>query len=144
MIEETGTVKSVDGIMAKVLISRRSSCCEKCEKDQCDIPETGIETEAINEAGARVGQKVKVVMKARTYIKGALLIYIIPVIALFAGAVGGKIYLPAFITVEDTDILAAAGGFLAFILSILLAKIISGRMSRKTEYKPVIESILEE
>ena len=60
-MEETGIVKSIDGVIAKVLVSRKSSCCESCEKDSCDIPENGIETEAINTAGAKVGQKVKIV-----------------------------------------------------------------------------------
>jgi len=144
MIEETGTVTSVDGITAKVIISRERSCCEKCEKDHCDVPAEGIEMEVINEAGAAVGQKVKVVMKSYTYIKGAFLIYILPVIALFAGAVAGKLYLPAYISVEDTDTLAALGGFIAFIIVIVFIKMIFSKINKQTEYKSVIESIMEE
>ena len=74
-MEETGIVKSIDGINARVLVSRKNSYCESCEKDSCDFPENGIETEALNEAGAAVGQKVKVVMKSYTFIR--LLLYIL-------------------------------------------------------------------
>jgi sigma-E factor negative regulatory protein RseC len=143
MIEEIGFVKSLDGINARVVVARKSSCCESCEKDVCDIPEDGIETEAINAAGAKVGQKVKLAMKSNTYVKGALLFYIIPLLSLFGGAILGKLYLPDFFSVKDTDLLAALGGFLAFVLSFIPIKIVTSKMSKKTDYKSVIKSVVE-
>ncbi len=142
-MEEIGVVKSIDGITAKVVVSRKGSCCENCGKDVCDIPESGVETEAINAAGASVGQKVRIVMKSYTYFKGAMLIYVLPVFALILGAVLGKIYLPGYFHKTDSDLLAALGGFLMFFASLVLVKILSSGMNRKTEYKPVIESIVE-
>jgi sigma-E factor negative regulatory protein RseC len=142
-MEEIGIVKSVDGAMAKVVLARRSSCCESCEKDVCDIPEEGVETEAINQAGAKVGQRVKVVMKPYTFIKGALVLYLFPVVALFLGAFAGKVYLSRLFEGTDSELLAAAGSLIAFSVSLFFVKIISGRMSKKTEYKSVIESIVE-
>lgn len=142
-MEELGIVKSIDGLTARVVVSRKSSCCESCEKDTCDIPDEGLETEAINAVNAKIGQKVKIVMKSHTYLKGALLIYILPVFALIGGAILGKIYLPAYIDVKDTELLAALGGFIAFFVSLMLIKIMAGRMNKKTEYKSVIESIVE-
>jgi sigma-E factor negative regulatory protein RseC len=143
MIEEIGFVKSIDGVNARVVVARKSSCCESCEKDVCEIPEDGIETEAINAAGAKVGQKVKLVMKSYTYFKGALLFYIIPLISLFAGAVLGKLYLPELVSVKDTDLLAAVGGLLAFVLSFIPIKIVTSKISKKTDYKSVIKSVVE-
>jgi positive regulator of sigma E activity len=143
MIEEIGFVKSLDGINARVVVARKSSCCESCEKDVCEIPEDGIETEAINAAGAEVGQKVKLVMKSYTYYKGALLFYIIPLLSLFGGAILGKLYLPDFFSVKDTDLLAAAGGFLAFVLSFIPIKLMTNKLSKKTDYKSVIRSVVE-
>ncbi len=143
-MEEIGVVKSIDGITAKVVVSRKASCCESCEKDVCDVPESGIETEAINAAGASVGQKVKIVMKSYSYFKGAMLIYVLPVFALIIGAVLGKLYLPAYFPETDSDLLAAAGGFLLFFVSLVPAKVLSSGMNKKTEYKPVIESIVED
>ncbi|NOZ68358.1 MAG: SoxR reducing system RseC family protein [Deferribacteres bacterium] len=144
MEEEIGVVKSIDGMTARVLVSRKASCCESCEKDVCDVPEEGVETEAINAVGASVGQKVKIVMKSYSYFKGAMLIYVLPVFALIIGAVLGKVYLPAYFPKTDSDLLAAAGGFLLFFISLLPLKILSSGMNKKTEYKPVIESIIAE
>ncbi len=142
-MEETGIVKSIDGVIAKVLVSRKSSCCESCEKDSCDIPENGIETEAINAAGAKVGQKVKVVMKSYTYLKGTLFIYGLPVFALITGAILGKIYLPVFINRLDSELLSAVGGFAAFLISLILVKLLMNGMNKRTEHKSVIEKIYD-
>ena len=140
---EVGIVKSIEGATARVIISREGSPCDHCTQDTCTIPEKGIETEAINTAGAKVGQKVKIVMKSYTYVKGVILIYIVPVFALIAGAIFGKIYLPQLFRDTDSDLLAALGGFLTFFMSLIFIKLIVKRMEKKTEYKSIIESIVE-
>jgi sigma-E factor negative regulatory protein RseC len=142
-MQEIGIVKSIEGSTARVMISREGSPCENCTQDTCTIPEKGIETEAINIAGAKVGQKVKVAMTSYTYYKGALLIYVLPVVALIGGAILGNIYLPAHVNVNDTDLLAVLGGFSAFIVSLLVVKIIISKINKKTAYQSVIESIME-
>lgn len=142
-MEEIGIIKSIDGMTAKVVISRKSSCCESCTKDSCDVPEDGIETEAINAAGAQVGQRVKIVMSTFTYFKGTFLVYIIPIVALITGAILGATYLPLFIKGTDPDQLAALGGFALFFISFLLIKILLKNMDKKIEYKSVIEKVIE-
>jgi sigma-E factor negative regulatory protein RseC len=141
---ETGIVKSLDGINARVMISRPSGPCDHCTQETCTIPEKGIETEAINTAGAKVGQKVKIAMKTYTYVKGIFLLYILPLIALIIGAVLGKLYLPPFFAGTDSDLLAAGAGFSAFLVSMIVVKLIINLMDRTAETKPVIESIMEE
>lgn len=141
-MEEIGVVKSINGATARVMVERKSAC-DHCEKDTCDITESGIETEAINSAGAAVGQRVRVVMKPYTYLKGALILYVLPVFALFSGAIFGKLYLPKVFNALNTDLLSALGGFFFFIISLLLVKALSMRMNKNTEYKSVIEEILE-
>lgn len=142
-MQETGIVKSIEGMNARVLIKRGSSPCENCTQETCPVPEEGIETDAINVAGAKVGQKVKVVMRSSTYYKGAMLIYVLPVFALIAGAICGKIYLPAYFNGTDSDLLAAIGGFLTFLASLLFVKLMVKQMETKTETKSVIESVLK-
>jgi len=142
-MQETGIVKSIDGMNARVLIKRGSSPCDHCTEESCTIPEDGIETDAINVAGAKVGQKVKIAMRSYTYYKGAILIYVLPVFALIAGAILGKIYFPIYFYGTDSDLLSAVGGFLMFLSSLLLVKLIVKRMETNTESKSIIESVLE-
>ncbi len=115
-----------------------------CEKDSCDLETRGIETEAVNLVDAKVGQKVRIYVKTFTYVKGILVLYILPVFALLTGAVLGRAYLPAYFKGSSSDALSAAGAFLLFFVSLLLAKLLSGKMEKKKEHKPVIESIVEE
>jgi sigma-E factor negative regulatory protein RseC len=138
-----GMVKSVDGATAKVVIEAGASCCENCEKESCDVEARGIETEAVNLAHAKVGQKVRVDMNTYTYFKGALILYILPLVALFAGAVLGKFYLPEYTGGVNSDLLSAGGGIFLFLFSLVFVKILSARMEKKTEHKSVIEWIIE-
>jgi sigma-E factor negative regulatory protein RseC len=143
-MESVGIVKSTDGIMARVLVETEGGSCEHCEKNTCDIAERGVETEAVNAAHAHAGQKVRVVMKTYSYFKGAMILYMVPVFSLIMGAVFGKMYLPSYINGISLDLLSVFGGFTFFSASLVVVKILSSRMNRKSEYKPVIESIIEE
>jgi sigma-E factor negative regulatory protein RseC len=82
-------------------------------------------------------------MKPYTYLKGSLLVYGLPALSLILGAVFGKEYMSSFLKNTDPDILSAIFGFGAFILSFVFVKLWSRRIEKKTEYKPVVEEILE-
>lgn len=142
-MEEIGIVKSLAGSFATVSVERKSAC-DQC-KAGCRVTDSGAEIEALNLAKAKIGQKVRVVMKPYTYLKGSIIIYGIPALALIIGAIIGKEFLsslPPFVGF-DPDIVSAISGFGAFILSFLIVKLWSGKLEKKIEYKPVIQEILE-
>ncbi|HEC97515.1 MAG TPA: hypothetical protein ENI58_05070 [Nitrospirae bacterium] len=141
-MEEVGIVKSIEGVIAKVLVERQSAC-DKCNEGTCHVSDGGALIEALNIAKAKEGQKVKVVFKPYTYLKGTILVYGLPALALIIGAVLGKEFLPWFFSGVDPNLLSAAGGFGLFILTFIAARQFSLRMEKKTEYKPVVEEILE-
>ena len=140
-----GIVKSVEGNMAKVSVGVGPGCCGSCQRDYCDIKTTRwIETEAINPVNAKVGEKVRVNMKSLAFLKKVLVLYALPIVALLTGAVLGRAYLPAYFRGTSPDVLSAAGGFFLFLISLLTARLYSRKMEKKTDRKPVIESIIEE
>lgn len=102
-----------------------------------------MEIEALNHVNARVGQKVKIVMKTYTYLKGSIVVYGIPALALITGAILGKEVFSNYFREMDPDILSAVFGFGAFVISFLFIKLWGGRMGKKIESKPVIEEIIE-
>jgi len=141
-MEEIGVVKSISGTMAKVSVPRKS-VCEGCTAGTCKPDEQSMEIDAVNKAQAKAGQKVRVTVKSYTYLKGSILVYGLPAVALIAGAVIGKeIFGPRFKGI-DPDILSAIFGFGLFALSFLGIKIWSLFAGKKTESRPVIEEILE-
>ncbi len=142
IVEEIGVIRSVEGLVATVSVQKKSAC-EGCTLNTCKPGEGSMLIEALNPVEARVGQKVRVVMKPYTYLKGSIIVYGIPALALIAGAVIGKEVVGYYYRNLDPDILSAVFGFGASAVSFLAIKLWSSRMNKKTELKPVIEEILE-
>jgi sigma-E factor negative regulatory protein RseC len=141
MVEEIGTVKSVQGVTAMVQVPKKSAC-EGCTMGTCNPEDQGMEIEAFNEVGAKVGQRVKVTVRSYAYMKGTMLVYGLPAVMLVAGAIFGKEFMSRVLPGRDPDILSAIFGFAAFILSFFIVKIWTSRASTKTDSRPVIEEIL--
>jgi len=142
MVEEIGVVTSVDGPEAKVNVPKKSAC-QGCTAGVCMTGEQSMEIVAVNKAGAKVGQKVKVNIRSSVYMQSALIVYGIPSVALVLGAVFGKEVMSGFFRGTDPDVLSAVFGFGFLGLSFLVVKIWANRKTGKTESGPVIEEILD-
>jgi len=141
MLEEVGTVKSIEGVMAIVDVPVKSAC-EGCTAGTCRPQDKFMEIEAFNQAGAVVGQKVRVAVKASAYVRGSMVVYGVPALALVLGAVFGKEVLSGFFPGTDPDILSAVAGFTTLCISFIIVKTWTNRTVRKIESRPVIEEIL--
>lgn len=133
---------STDGITAKVAVPRKSAC-EGCSVGVCKPSEQSMEIDALNPINAGVGQKVRIAMKPYSYLKGSIIVYGIPALALVIGAILGKEVFSAFFTGLDPDVISAFFGFGAFAIVFILIKIWSSKFNKKQEFKPVIEEIIE-
>ena len=143
MVEEIGVVTKTEGVTAKVAIQKKGTCEGCAVKGVCETQGEGTEIEALNPLDAKVGQTVKVSIKAQVYLKGTMLVYGIPLIALIGGAIFGKNIGEKYFRETSSDLIAAIMGFGALILSFLVIKIWTHTFETKTEYKPVIEEILK-
>lgn len=141
MNEEIGVVKSISGALAIVDVPKKSAC-QGCTMGTCKPGDQTMEIEAFNQAGAREGQKVRVVMKSYAYTKGSMIVYGIPAVMLVLGAVVGKEIVSGFFPAVDSDVLSAVCGIIAFFLSFLIIKSWTASAGKKIETKPVVEEIL--
>jgi sigma-E factor negative regulatory protein RseC len=141
-MEEIGVVTSVDGPIAKVIVKKKSAC-DKCSAGTCSITGEGAEIEGLNDAGAKVGQRVRVVLQPYTYVKGSLVIYGLPALALILGAVAGKEFFSSMFERADPDSVSAIFAFAFFALSFLAVRVWSRRAGKKIQYKPVVKEILD-
>ncbi|RJQ49718.1 MAG: hypothetical protein C4538_01655 [Nitrospiraceae bacterium] len=144
MIEETGIVTKIDGMMAKVTVQKKGTCEGCAAQGVCETKEGGTEIEALNPVNAKVGQTVKVSMKPSVYLKGTMLVYGVPLVALIGGAIIGKNIGEAYFQGTSSDVIAAIGGFGMLIISFFGVKIWTNKAEEKIEYKPVIEEIVTE
>ncbi len=143
MNEETGIVTKVEGIMAMVAVQKKDACDACSAKDACtSTNEEEAVLEAINAAKAKVGQTVKISMKPLTYLKGTMLVYGLPLVMFLAGAIAGQKIGEEYFRETSSDLVAAATGFAALFLSLLIIKIWSGKTESKKGNQPIIEEIL--
>lgn len=140
-MEEIGVVQKTVGPLATVLVERKS-ICDRCTEGKCLLTEGGAIIEAFNEVNAREGQRVKVIFRPYSYLKGSVLIYGIPALSLIIGALVGFLYLPNYIKNIKPDLLSAITGFSLFLVAFVVVRLIASRMEKKVEYKPVIVEIL--
>lgn len=141
-MEETGTVVRIEDGRAYVSVERKSGC-EACPASSiCRPSDEGIIIEAINAIDAKMGDKVRILIKPYTYIKGSVIVYGVPALALILGAILGKELFPSFIN-GDPEILSAVGGLLFFMVSFAIVSLYTRMKSGKKEFTPVIVKIIE-
>jgi sigma-E factor negative regulatory protein RseC len=102
-----------------------------------------MEIEALNPVNARVGQRVRIIVKPYTYLKGSIIVYGVPALALIIGAILGKEVFSSYFKELDPDIVSAIAGFGAFIIIFIAVKLWSRTLDKKGESKPIIEEILK-
>lgn len=119
----------------------RTSACEGCaSKESCHGSGKAMEVCAINDAGAKVGDRVMISIGTGTLIKMSLLAYIFPVFALMAGATLGNILAPSFNI--NPSLSSGIGGFGSLAIAFLVIRLCEGRIARGDIYTPRITHII--
>jgi sigma-E factor negative regulatory protein RseC len=141
MIEEEGIVSETADGMAKVAITKKSSC-EKCAASGMCHPGDEDLMEAANPLGAQKGQKVKVVIAPQMYLKASIILYGIPMAVFIAAAIGGKNLAIGTGSEAHSDLWAFVAGTIALVISFLFIRAYNNKVEKTQKYKPVIVEIL--
>lgn len=134
--ENEGVVIEVSGDMAKVKSSRHGDCknCGACPGDNATV------LDVQNPLGAKPGQRVSFEIKETNMLKAAFVVYIMPLIAMFLGAVAGS-WLGEK-TGQSIRVFQIVGAILAFMLSIVYIKIFDKSTQSDKKMIPIITRIL--
>jgi|WetSurMetagenome_2_1015567.scaffolds.fasta_scaffold02668_10 sigma-E factor negative regulatory protein RseC len=141
-MDATGVVRELRGQKAIVLVKRQSACDACASGASCRGAEHGAELEAFNAVGAEPGDEVRISFRALTYLKGSLLVYGIPAVALIAGAVAGKELAAAWWPLADADLVSALAAFGFMGVAVFFVRLLIRKFERKSELTPVIEEII--
>ncbi|NIS63146.1 MAG: hypothetical protein GTO13_21370 [Proteobacteria bacterium] len=144
MLEEIGVVLKVEGELA-VVKTQRSSMCEGCHSGGfCKAlgGDSDMEVAARNEAGAKVGDEVRVTIASKTFLTASFLVYMVPVTALILGALLGATLGPSLYPGANSDLLSVILGLIFFSLSFFLMRIWAKGIKGGRQYCPVISEIL--
>ena len=135
-MKRCGQVVALDGRLAKVSVGSSSECRGCSAKSYCHGTEdkTRIMT-AVNRAGAKVGDEVAFAVDPGKVVLSAMLLWIMPIVALIAGYLVGGYFGDVPVAV------LTAFGFMA--VSYLILRIIDRIAAGGTSFYPVITEIIE-
>jgi len=135
---EEGIVIRLDAKNAWVK-TKKTGACESCSsKKACSVMGGGdeMEVEVINAAGASIGDQVIISFETSSLLKATFLLYVFPILCMFAGALIGQEIAPVLqIGVSASS---AISGFLFFLVSIVFIKLKANKMGRQDQYRPRI------
>ena len=136
MKTEQGLVIEVIDNIVNIKVGRHSDCsnCGACPGSDSVI------ISANNKIGAKVGDKVTFEMREDNVLKGAFIVFVLPLIIAFIGVLlGGFIgkYMGFNINVSQV-----IGGIAAFLLSMIFVKLFDRAATISEKSKPEIISIL--
>lgn len=124
MIEEDAIVSRVNNYQVWIQTLKTSSCGKCTQSSGCStsllekyIPKRDIAVDT--DLSLAAGDKVVVGIDEGILIKSSLLLYIVPLAALFLGAITGE-FLSGFITVFSSDLVIAISGLVFFSSSLLI------------------------
>lgn len=134
--QQEGMVIELAGEMARIKTSRHNDCenCGACPGN------SAVVLEARNPLGAKVGQRVVIEVQEIGMLKAAFIVYILPLLAIFVGALAGY-YLAEYLR-QEVLWFEVSGGLIAFVFSILYIKYFDSSARTDAKMQPVIVSII--
>lgn len=142
MATEHGIVLRIDSQEAWVK-TVKSGSCEGCSaRGSChSLSDSGaMEVNAINEAGAKVGDRIVLSFETSSLLKATFLLYVFPILLLVIGAAIGQETAPFFNF--NPSGFSAIIGFSFFFAAVLVIKVKANKMAKKNEYRPKIIKVL--
>ncbi len=142
MATERGIVIRIDSREAWVKTVKSGSCEGCTARGAChSLSDSGeVEVNAINEVGAKVGDRIVLNFETSSLLKATFLLYVFPILLLIFGAVIGQETAPYFNF--NPSGFSAIIGFSFFFAAVLVIKVKANIMAKKNEYRPKIVKVL--
>jgi sigma-E factor negative regulatory protein RseC len=144
MMEETGTIMSLQEDGSALVLCQRSGACAHCSAaTACGGVEDGSSrlVAADNPLAAPVGSRVVIAVSTRTFLRASLLLYIVPLLALVAGALFGQFIGASGKFGLDANRMSAIMGTLGLIAAFVVIRLYSRRQAAQ-DHRPCIIAVL--
>lgn len=142
MATEQGIVTKTDSRSAWVKTIKSGDCAGCSARGSCHSlgSSNDMEVKAINEAGAKVGDRIVLSFETSSLLKASFLLYVFPILLLIIGALMGQGIAP-YIDFNPSGF-SAIVGFSFFFAAVLIIKSKANKMAEKNEYRPKVVKIL--
>ena len=142
MIETQAKVVRIDGDVAYVEAQTPSGCGSCGSGKDCGTAllsqifgGSKRELKVLNAVGARAGENVVVGLEEGALLKGSLTMYLLPLVLLFIGAIGGVSLAPG---AALRDLYSIMGGGIGLVAGFVWVKLYAMQLSAHARYQPVI------
>ena len=122
-MEQLAKVRQTNGNgMARVVVVRESACSGDCHKcSGCGAQKQTVEFDAVNGLGAKIGDTVLIRTDSAPVLKGAAVLYLVPLALFFLGyGIGAALWQQGGLT-----------GCLAFVTGIILAAVYDRKVAAR-------------
>lgn len=145
MIEETGTLVSIDGPYAEVQAQRQAACGGCAARGGCGtalleqvFSRRPVRVRALNEAGAGIGERVVIGIPEQGLLSAAAAVYLVPILSLVAGAIAVQGVVDHLLGGRGGDLGAVVGAVGGFVLALRWLSRYSGRFAARSRAYPVV------
>ena len=139
---EEGIVFKTDATTAWIKTTK-TGACESCSaRGSCHTMGGGkeMEVQAVNVAGADIGDRVVIGFQTRSLLKASFLLYVFPILGLIAGAAIGNGVGP--VIGLNASATSPTVGFLFFFLAFLFVRQKGSQLAKQSQYQPKVIRIL--
>ena len=141
MRTEEGIIEQTGHSKARVRIERSASCSHCESRGACQVVGgKSMVIDVSNALHAKVGDRVEIGVPTNSFLKLAILVYLLPVIALIIGAVLGRAWGQSFGL--QSSLAAVLGGGLFMGLTFALLKKFDRTAKDKKDYQPMMTRII--
>jgi len=141
MITEKGIIDHTEGNKAFVIIKRSSACATCGSRGMCrSHGDREMFIEVTNHLQAKTGDHIEIKMPTGSFLKLSLLVYILPIVALIAGAYFGA-EISGYLHFHSTPV-SIAGGAIAMIIAFKVLRMIDRSVQSTEKYQPRMTRIL--
>ncbi len=144
MISEQAIVVAIEGNETWIETQRKSTCGSCAANSACGtsvlskvLGKRMSNMKAINKIGARVGDRVMVSLDESALLKGAFMVYMLPLLLMFLFSFFGVFISDTFFA-DKSEIVVIIFAIIGFVSGLTMVKRYSLSISSKKEYQPVI------
>lgn len=143
MLKEEGVVVKVDEQFAWIQTQRKSGCGHCSSNQECGTASLAQvlgrkqnHLKVINNCAAKVGDHVIIGLEEQALVKGALLLYLLPILSLFITALGYQTLATLYTFLPSAEIFTALAGLCGLLIGLFAVERVTHKLAN--DYQPAI------
>ena len=144
MLEEYGIVVAIENKFALIQMQHTGGCLDCTVNEGCGVASLNLmfgKKDTLLKVNSHdkiwVGDTVKLGLDEQALLKSSLLLYLLPLFGLFAGAIGYDILATSNI-LPNSEILTVIAGLIGLSIGLKGVKLITMKLFKDKRYQPVI------